>query len=496
MRPRLNWILRLVLTLALLAGAQEAEAQTFTFKAYDGVEDDDLNEVELNRFFNMARCLCDANTTSPPYSFYVGINSQGPYEDQEVYFLLGDYCDEEVSRPDCYEFDSINFSNFNEQQDIYLPVNWIVDPENGSCTEGRDTSTLFLFMTAEKNSPVANYPIDYDTKPPGVPTVTRARGGEGAVIVYWERPEDDDQDIDFYNILCEIEGRAPDVASASKAEWTTTLEVCGQDLTPDDVVVDPDGGVEDAGVDGGVPDGGLEDGGMEDAGVEDAAMEDAGEEVDGSVATGCYGSLREGDYPRACFVCGSTGPTVRDTRIDGLHNGVEVRVAVVAVDETRNVSYVSNVETATPMPTTDFAERYRESGGSGKGGFCFVATVAYGSYDHGHVKVLRRFRDGVLMKSALGRRFVRWYYRNGERLARPFQGSTLARGLLRLALLPCVAVAYLWVHLGGVVLFFIFGLLVGGGVMTWRRRNKRASTSKAEAVTGETEPSSGPEERS
>lgn len=482
MRPFLIWLSRALIVWCLVFSSQDVKAQSFTFKPYDAVEDDDLNEVEISKFFNMARCLCDADSTDGSYSFRLGISSFGPYEDQEVYFLLGDYCDEEVSRPDCYEFDSINYSNFNKQQDILIPVNRVVDPETGACTEARDTSTFHLFMTAEKNSTVASYPIDFDTKPPGVPTITSVKGGEAAVIVYWERPENDDEDIDFYNVLCEMGGAAPDVSSASKAEWTTTLEVCGKDITPDDVVIDVDAGVEDAGVE----DAGLEDAGVSDAATPDAeildaevvdaalpdAEMDAGEGVDGSTATSCFGTLQEGDYPRACFVCGSVGPTVRDLRINGLPNGVEVNVAVVAVDETRNVSYLSNVETATPMPTTDFAEHYSESGGSGEGGFCFVATVAYGSYNHSHVRVLRRFRDKILLNSSWGRSFVAWYYKNGRRLARPFEKSQLARGVLRLALLPCVAVAYLWVHLGGFALLFLMGLCVTAGVLWLKKRWK------------------------
>jgi len=457
--------LRLFLVLAVLLTPLSARAQSFTFKPYDAVEDEDLNEVQLSRFFNMARCLCDSQATEEDYSFYLGITSPGPYYDQEVYFLIGNYCDEAVSRPDCYELDAINYSEFNRQQNLSIPVNYIVDPMEGMCKEARATSTLHLFMTPERDNTAASYPIDYDTKPPGTPTITSVRGGEGGVIVYWDRPESGDEDIEFYNVLCEVNGQAPEVSSSSKADWTTTMEICGKDLTPDDVEEPVDAGVSDGGVedDGGVADGGEGDAHIyEDAGAPDAAELDGGEDVDGSGIEdeeSCFGSLQEGYYPRSCFVCGSTGPTVRDIRIDNLPNGVEVRVAVVAVDGTRNVSYISNVEVATPLPTSDFAEHYRESGGSGKGGYCFIATAAYGSYGHKHVKLLRRFRDNVLYKTSIGTAFVNWYYRNGRSMARPFENSPMARGFLRLLLLPCVGAAYIWVHFGGFAFFLIFGLI-------------------------------------
>jgi len=50
-------------------------------------------------------------------------------------------------------------------------------------------------------------------------------------------------------------------------------------------------------------------------------------------------------------------------------------------------------------------------------GACFIATAVYGDYDHPQVRELRRFRDQVLLRSAAGQRFVRWYYRVGPGLA-------------------------------------------------------------------------------
>lgn len=41
---------------------------------------------------------------------------------------------------------------------------------------------------------------------------------------------------------------------------------------------------------------------------------------------------------------------------------------------------------------------------------CFIATAAYGSYDHEDVLFLRKFRDTHLQTRSLGRTFVRLYY--------------------------------------------------------------------------------------
>lgn len=49
---------------------------------------------------------------------------------------------------------------------------------------------------------------------------------------------------------------------------------------------------------------------------------------------------------------------------------------------------------------------------------CFVASAVYGGIDFKQVKVLREYRDNVLMQDEIGRKFVGWYYAGGgERIA-------------------------------------------------------------------------------
>lgn len=55
---------------------------------------------------------------------------------------------------------------------------------------------------------------------------------------------------------------------------------------------------------------------------------------------------------------------------------------------------------------------------SGSGGGCFVATAAYGTRNHPDVVEMRRFRDEVLVKTSIGRAFIRSYWRVGPVLAK------------------------------------------------------------------------------
>lgn len=72
--------------------------------------------------------------------------------------------------------------------------------------------------------------------------------------------------------------------------------------------------------------------------------------------------------------------------------------------------------------------------------WCFCASLAWGPEAH-ETAMLRRFRDQVLRRSAMGRRLIRLYYRTAPWLCRRLAGHALLIRVLREALMPVLWLA-------------------------------------------------------
>ena len=77
------------------------------------------------------------------------------------------------------------------------------------------------------------------------------------------------------------------------------------------------------------------------------------------------------------------------------------------------------------------AEYRRKISGESSGGACYVATMAYGDYDHPQVVILRHFRDRYLSHRDWGRRFINTYYRYSPRLVEKLKGHSVVNRLIR-----------------------------------------------------------------
>jgi len=107
---------------------------------------------------------------------------------------------------------------------------------------------------------------------------------------------------------------------------------------------------------------------------------------------------------------------------------------------------------ASAVTTYGFWSNYKSQGGKDDGGFCFVATAGFGSYFHPSVELLRNFRDSVLSKFELGKRFIAAYYKYGSYPAEIIQDSAFLRAASRTLLLPLVVTAWFFTTFLGRIL--------------------------------------------
>ena len=112
----------------------------------------------------------------------------------------------------------------------------------------------------------------------------------------------------------------------------------------------------------------------------------------------------------------------------------------------------------------------------GGGGGCFIATAAYGSPMEPQVKVLREFRDRILLTNNVGKAFVELYYVYSPPVADFITKHTTLRTVARWTLLPLVGVSWFALNLGPIpalALILLLGSGLGGIVgFSWRKVKK------------------------
>lgn len=75
------------------------------------------------------------------------------------------------------------------------------------------------------------------------------------------------------------------------------------------------------------------------------------------------------------------------------------------------------------------AVQRRSSSSSSSG--CYIATMAYGDYEHPQVMILRQFRDEVLDKSAFGKWFIKNYYHYSPKLVEKLKNKKGINTIIR-----------------------------------------------------------------
>ncbi|MFC2167706.1 CFI-box-CTERM domain-containing protein [Acidobacteriota bacterium] len=107
---------------------------------------------------------------------------------------------------------------------------------------------------------------------------------------------------------------------------------------------------------------------------------------------------------------------------------------------------------------------------------CFIVTAAFGSPLHPYVITLQDFRDKYLMSNKLGRMFVKLYYKYSPHIAELITNHKALRTVVRIWLVPFVAMGYSMVHFGLIktTMMLVFSIMpLFFFVRFYMRRSKR-----------------------
>ncbi len=147
----------------------------------------------------------------------------------------------------------------------------------------------------------------------------------------------------------------------------------------------------------------------------------------------------------------------------------EILLAHFNVSDSNEAAYVYSQPVLGDSTTFSLSPKNVSTSGHGDSGHCFIATAAYGSALDPSVKILRDFRDKLLLSNRLGHSFVNWYYKVSPPIADLIRPSEIMKTGVRIVLIPAVGFAYLSLALG--VLPALIVLLFSAALICfWIRR--------------------------
>lgn len=80
--------------------------------------------------------------------------------------------------------------------------------------------------------------------------------------------------------------------------------------------------------------------------------------------------------------------------------------------------------------SSEFLTKFFKDAADSEGG-CYIATMAYGDYNHENVITLRKFRDKILNKYFFGRIFIKVYYKLSPKLVALLKGNVRINSYIR-----------------------------------------------------------------
>ncbi|MEO6950501.1 MAG: CFI-box-CTERM domain-containing protein [Polyangia bacterium] len=491
-------------------------ARTAADKAKDSSSRTSISASYAARVFGKAECQCAPQEDSLD-AIYMRLQVSSGLSSgaiTNVTAWVGTGCDDYLTRINksavsCRQFQPMNLtpSSFNAGSgnignsvfyDLWVPARELFSPATGSCdTDGTNQIWIFEGLTQQMPDATCTVPISERSTGASKPVSPRATSGDSAVNVTFDVPTISNtptlRQATYFQILCSDDAGNPVKPNPQQAYYSTCLasgierrqNIFGASNIGSST---GDGGTtttDDAGtLSAGVPSGAfpaVTDGGVADAGVDAGANPDMTvlDPLDTTIRPSVFESLAGYPYLATLdpkYVCtAGTQPTgtTQTNRIDGLVNNQIYHFVIVSIDDYGNPT-PSDVLTAQPQPAEDLYGALQQAGSKAHG-FCFVATAAYGNYDHPQVRLLREFRDNVLAASAFGRAFVRGYYRHSPPLAAWIARSDGRRLVARGLLWPLVVLASLALALHSLVLALFLVVALPFAAVRLRRRLRRRS---------------------
>jgi hypothetical protein len=441
--------------------------------------------------FSAAECQC--NTMDLSITVFITealpANTSGTAE-----LWVGTGCNDYTNRSNptlttCEKLATLDFTQFTKGgtavSGVGIPIRIngsaaLFSPKQHLCTQPTASNQIYLFLFQDAANPYAQctLPLTEQTQGPAAPQDPSASSGDNAVTLSWQPPNTSAGIVpSYYQILCaDANGNpVPGLSRGRTQQYSTCLPggVIARKSLPTSGATSAGG--SDAGastIDLGTASAALEQEGFQ---VEAAGV-DAG--VDGGVTDGGTGQgPTTTNLPAPftnldpSFICSqfiqASGTSYRQ-RVSGLTNGQTYQFTILAIDQFGNAT-PTEVLPATPQPTEDLYRRYRDEGGRASG-FCFIATAAWGSYEHPYVRVLRQFRDEVLVPRSFGRAFVAWYYAYSPPAADYIAEHPAARILTQLLLWPVIGAAAFWLYASAAVKSLMLLVALTLAYRNWRKR--------------------------
>ncbi|WP_458625979.1 CFI-box-CTERM domain-containing protein [Winogradskyella sp. PC D3.3] len=104
------------------------------------------------------------------------------------------------------------------------------------------------------------------------------------------------------------------------------------------------------------------------------------------------------------------------------------KLGPIQINQIKHICYWKDVRGAQAKST---AKKVGSTISSATDSGCYIATMAYGDYDHPQVMELRRFRDGFLSKTTVGKRFIKFYYKYSPSLVEKLKNKQSINLIIR-----------------------------------------------------------------